>query len=45
MLTGAHPGELCELGAALEALGTPMEGLDVEAASELQRRVSAQVRV
>ena len=42
VLAGQCSGELSEVGAALEALGTPLEGLPVEVASQLQRRLAQQ---
>ena len=44
VLAGQCSGELSEVGAALEALGTPLEGLSVEVASQLQRRLAQQER-
>ena len=41
---GRLPGKLHELSQALEALGTPLEGVPVEVASQLQLRVAEQER-
>jgi len=40
VLAGHCSGELTEVGAALRALGTPMEGVPVEVASRLQQQVA-----
>ena len=41
---GRLPGKLSDLSAALEALGTPLEGVPVEVASHLRTRVAQQER-
>ena len=42
VLTGQVSGELSELSAALEALGTPLEGVTMEVAGKLQQKLTKQ---
>ncbi len=44
VLASQCTGELTALDAALEALGTPMEGIPVEVASQLQQRIASKER-
>jgi len=42
VLSGRMPSELSKLSSALEALGTPLDGVPVEVASDLQQRLATQ---